>query len=209
VADFLPAGRYAGQAAICAWLTLYSMTRFNALNYPSGVLFRNEAVRRAGAFDVTMQTTGDIDFYFRVLRSSDLIIAEHVGAFVALHPGQSHRATNLDGTAWQEHCALITRHEDLLSQRYDVRDLRARMAAMAFLLGLYRSLSSATRDSARIHRYLARSTGVPLGALLYMTLAFVGARLRWRLRRRLPVRVTHALACLEPAFAAAGSVRVS
>ncbi|HUJ86591.1 MAG TPA: hypothetical protein VLX30_07040, partial [Burkholderiales bacterium] len=125
----------------------------NGLNYPSGVLFRRAAIDGL-RFESGWRTTGDIDFYFKVLERGDLGMADFVGCRVTRHPDQAHIQSNLDGTAIREHVQLI--------QRY-VRDsekarasLRSRFAGMCLALALVRSLSAGTWWSAEVHWKIAR-----------------------------------------------------
>jgi len=165
-----PSGIYDGARFAGDWLNYYARYRSNPLNYPSGVLFRRAAIG-AARFDPGWRTTGDIDFYFKVLRQGELGIATSTGCRVTRHAGQAHVGPNLDGTAMREHIALLERH--LGAGRG--AGLRKYLAGTCLALALRRCLHPATRSSAAIHWRLARELA-PLFAALFGLLSLVAYR---------------------------------
>jgi glycosyltransferase involved in cell wall biosynthesis len=109
-ADHVPPGVYAGRTAIAGVLQYKADYGYNPLNYPSGVLLRTEAVRRAGRFDTTMRMAADVDLFLRVLGEGDLLVTEHRGCDVTIHPNQE--GARLAGNA------DVMREEFLLLERF-------------------------------------------------------------------------------------------
>jgi hypothetical protein len=189
IADQFPPGIYSGENAVFSWLWLYGHSRFNALNYPSGVMMRRDALTRAGSFQEQMQTTGDIDYYFRLLEQGSLAVVGDTGCRITLHEGQAHRTANMDGTAIKEHLAVVRAHRALLESRGAYRRLVDQMYGIALVLGLVRLLRSKTRDSGRLHIDMARQSGVPWHRLLAASVRLVAGRVLWRLLPRLFMRL--------------------
>jgi hypothetical protein len=183
IANQFPPGIYTGDRVVFSWLWLYAHSRLNALNYPSGVLMRREAVKQAGLFQDQMQTTGDIDYYFRLLQQGSLAVIADTGCRITLHEGQAHRSTNLDGTAIKEHLAVVHAHRPLLERRRAYRRVVDQMHGLALLLGLVRVVRPATRESGWLHIQLALRAGVPWYRLLAASTRVIAGRLLWR---RLP-----------------------
>ncbi len=153
-ADFLP-GVYDGASFARTWFDFYARTRRNPLNYPSGVLFRRAVIGEL-RFETAWRTAGDIDFYFKVLRRSDLGIADLVGCEVTRHAAQAHVSPNLDGTAIREQLALLERYVEP-SEHARLRKL---LAGTCLALALTRGGASAA-----IHWRLAREITTLPGAL--------------------------------------------
>ena len=153
--DF-PPGIYDGRRFSRAWLEYYVHYRRNALNYPSGVLLRRPSLGGV-RFDESLKTGGDIDFFFRVLERGNLAISPALGAYVTRHRSQAHVGPNMDGTAMREMLALLEREAGA--------GLRDQFAGMCMAVAMQRALTG-TRESARVHLRLARSTGSGWGAAL-------------------------------------------
>lgn len=167
-ADDFPAGIYEGRAFAEAWLDYYVHYRRNPLNYPSGVLLRRSALDSALRFDQALQTGGDIDFFLRVLERGNLAIARAPGAYVTRHRSQAHVGPNMDGTAMREMLALLERRAG--------RGLHDQFAGMCVAVAVQRSLSPATRESARIHLRLARAAASGWAAALAGFLRLLACR---------------------------------
>lgn len=148
-ADDFPPGIYDGRSFARAWLDYYVHYRRNPLNYPSGVLLRRSFLEPGLRFDEALKTGGDIDFFMRALEHGNLAIVRSVGAYVTRHRSQAHVGPNMDGTAMRELLALLERRAGPA--------LRDQFAGMCVAVAVQRSLTAATRDSARIHLRLARS----------------------------------------------------
>ena len=153
-ANDFPAGIYDGKSVARIWFAYYAHYRRNPLNYPSGVMIRRSAA--AGLkFDERYVTTGDVDFYLRLLEHGDLAVVDSLGCYVTRHASQAHAAPNLDGTAIREHLRLLERLGGAVGTDAERRSLRRQLGGMSLGLAAHRSLSAATRDSARVHVALA------------------------------------------------------
>jgi glycosyltransferase involved in cell wall biosynthesis len=156
IANDFPPGVYDGRAMASRWLEYYAHYRRNPLNYPSGVLFRMACVHAAGRFDETFTTTGDIEFYLRVLQHGDLVISDALGCLITRHSRQTHVGPNLDGTAIREQLRLVERYAPQLGVRALPR-LRDQFGGMCLGLAAHRYWSGSTRESARLHVALGHS----------------------------------------------------
>jgi glycosyltransferase involved in cell wall biosynthesis len=171
VADDFPAGVYGGNAFPVQWMDYYFRYRRNPLNYPSGILFRRSAIDDL-RFSTEWKTTGDIDFYFNVLKRGDLGIADITGCEVTRHSQQAHVNLNLDGTAIREQIKLRNYHYPASG-----RDHIDKLLAGACLgIALLRVWRPGTRPSALTHWRLAlQLTTNPLAWLMGLS-TIVGYR---------------------------------
>jgi hypothetical protein len=189
IADQFAPGIYAGADAMFSWFWLYAHSRLNALNYPSGVMMRREAIVRAGSFQEHMQTAGDIDYYFKLLEHGSLAVLGDTGCLITLHEGQAHRGTNMDGTAIREHLAVVQAHKGPLESRAVYRRVLDQMHGLALVLGLFRLLRSKTRESGWVHIELARQGDMPWHRLILAAARLVAGRLLWRRLPRVFIRL--------------------
>lgn len=195
-ADDFPAGIYDGPGMVAAWLGYYAHYRRNPLNYPSGVMIRRAAA--AGLkFDERYVTTGDIDFFLRLLERGDLAITDSFGSCVTRHPLQAHTGPNLDGRAIREHVLLYEAFAAKTDGGPALKAMRRQLGGMSLGLALHRALSITTRESARIHAALAIEIAPGwMGALggltriVFCRLAkmFLGARAPYIARPMRPLR---------------------
>jgi glycosyltransferase involved in cell wall biosynthesis len=189
IAHQFPPGIYPGERAIFSWCWLYTHSRLNAFNYPSGIMMRREAVTQAGFFQERMRTTGDIDYYFRLLERGNLAVVADPGCRITLHEGQAHRTTNMDGTAIREHLEVVRAQRELLQSWGAYRRVMDQMYGLALTLGIARMLRAKTRDSGRLHVEIARRGGVPWHRLVWASIRLVTGRTLWWLLPRVFVRL--------------------
>jgi glycosyltransferase involved in cell wall biosynthesis len=129
-AHHIPAGRYDGTTAIAGVLRFTAEYGFNPLNYPSGILFRTDVVRQAGYFDTTMRLAADVDLFFRVLAAGDLLVADHVGCDITVHPDQEGARVSGDALVMREAYLLLERFGDALGSEQAVRHVADQLGGM-------------------------------------------------------------------------------
>ncbi|VTR93085.1 Marine sediment metagenome DNA, contig: S12H4_S07938 OS=marine sediment metagenome GN=S12H4_37299 PE=4 SV=1: Glycos_transf_2 [Gemmata massiliana] len=114
-ARHLAAGLYPGRDAIRSSLWTYAYYGFNPFNYPSGILLRRTALLQKTRFDERMLVAGDVDFFLRVLRYGDLLVADRIGCEVLLHDGQVSRKLAKMGYHLREMWQLTLANRDVLA----------------------------------------------------------------------------------------------
>lgn len=185
-ADHFPPGLYAGAAAIAGILWFRGEYAYNPLNYPSGILLHTATARQAGRFDETMRMAADLDFFFRVLMSGDLLIVDRPGCDLTIHPAQEGASLNGRVEVMEEEYLLLQRFGALLGSPRDLRRVTDQMGGLClrFALGGWRR---GNRESARRHLALARAHGSGLFAAAMACLRILTVRSLLRLGvRRLP-----------------------
>jgi len=157
-AHHFPPGSYPGATAIAAVLQFNAEYGFNPLNYPSGVLLRTDAVRRAGHFDTTMRMTADVDLFFRVLSAGDLIVADHVGCDITIHGAQEGARLSGDAVVMREAYELLERFGAALSSARSVRHVARQLGGLCARFAIQARYEGDV-ESARRHVALARAHG--------------------------------------------------
>jgi glycosyltransferase involved in cell wall biosynthesis len=104
-AEFAP-GVYEGPKVAPAILVYLARYGINPITAPSGVLFRREAILKAGPFDETFRVAGDLDLYLRMLSFGDLGVLHEVDCEIAFHEGQVSRRLRGDPGVMREVLAL-------------------------------------------------------------------------------------------------------
>jgi len=175
--NYFPAGLYDGDsvATACLWTMLWAGT--NPFNYPSGALFRADALKKELPFQARFGTPADIDIYLRTLQNGELIVVDEVGCEVIGHGGQYSSKAKQSGAFIDEMLTLLESRRALLASLGAYERFRAQLAAS-------------------IWAYRIRSKGVgqpanwPSFSLLQMAHAVsarLATRLLWRVgRQRLP-----------------------
>ena len=171
---YFPAGLYSGDNAAVAvlWTMLWAGT--NPLNYPSGVLFRADALKQELPFRDRFGTPADIDLYLRVLQHGHLIISDEVGCIVRGHAGQYSTRAKQSGAFIGEMLTLVESRRHLLAS-----------------LKLYECFRNQIAASVLAHRLrggvMATDPGWPSFSIWRQLIAAAGrliVKLRWRLGLR-------------------------
>jgi hypothetical protein len=151
----------------------------NPFNYPSGTLFRGDALKQELPFQERFGTPADIDLYLRTLRHGELIVLDEVGCEVIGHRAQFSTVAKQSGAFIDEMLVLLDSRRSLLSP-----------------MGIYDRFRSQLAASVLAHRLRThtRSRLLPAGwpafspwQILVATVARCSVRVWWRLGlRRLP-----------------------
>ena len=157
-ADHFPPGRYGGTTAVAGVLRFTADYGFNPLNYPSGVLLRTDAVRRAGHFDESMQLAADVDLFFRVLAAGDLLVADHVGCEITVHGGQEGSRVSRNALVMREAYLLLERFGETLGAPRSLRHVAKQLGGMCLRFAIQARIRG-DADSARQYLELARAHG--------------------------------------------------
>lgn len=107
-----------GEHAVRLWFELFCNNRLNYFSYPSGILFRSSACRAAGGFDISYDSVGDIDFYFRVLDFGGLVLYNGLSCYVMSHAGQLQRRTLADGVELGENFRVLDLSRAVVGKSY-------------------------------------------------------------------------------------------
>jgi glycosyltransferase involved in cell wall biosynthesis len=179
-ADHFPAGAYPGRTAIANVLRFKAEYGFNPLNYPSGVLLRTDAAKRAGHFETTMRMAADVDYFFRVLAAGDLLVSDRHGCDITIHREQEGAQLAGQAVVMEEEYLLLDRFGDALESERAVRRVAGYMGgfSLRFALGALRRRDKA---SAARHLALARSHGSSIVGMSVALLRIVILRLLLRI----------------------------
>ena len=172
-AHHFPPGSYSGKTAIGAVLQFTAEYGFNPLNYPSGVLLRTSAVRRAGHFDTSMSMAADVDLFLRMLETGDLLVADHVGCDITIHHGQEGARLSGDALVLREAYLLLERFGGALGSARSVRHVARQLGGMCARFAI-QARYEGDSVSARRHLELARRHGCG-NAGMAMALARIAA----------------------------------
>jgi hypothetical protein len=107
IADHIPSGVYDGVSVTPAWFWINYNYVANPLNFPSGVVFRANALRLCLPFREELGAPADIDMYLRVLRHGQLIISNDVGCSIIRHSGQESIRGGYGGILIEQSLRLI------------------------------------------------------------------------------------------------------
>jgi glycosyltransferase involved in cell wall biosynthesis len=157
-ADHFRPGRYAGDIAIAGVLRFTSEYGFNPLNYPSGILLRTEAVRRAGYFDTTMRIAADVDLFLRVLLEGDLLIVDRRGCDITIHREQEGARLTGDPVVMQEQYLLLGRFGAALGSPRAIRHVANQLGGLCLRFAIRAWFHGETR-SARQYIAMAHAEG--------------------------------------------------
>ena len=186
-ADHFPPGQYDGRTAVAGVLLFKADYGLNPLNYPSGVLLRTDAAKRAGHFDTTMRMAADVDFFFRVLAAGDLLVVDRSGCDITIHRAQEGAQLSGQAVVMEEDYLLLERFGSTLASERSVRRVANQLSGLClrFALGAWRRGDS---PSVSRHLALARSHGASLAnmAVALLRLAALRVLLRSLGRRLLP-----------------------
>lgn len=168
-ADHFPAGVYPGRTAIAGTLKFKADYGYNPINYPSGVLLRTSAVRRVGGFDASMRMAADMDLFFRVLSTGDLLVLDRLGCDITIHPHQEGARLTGQTVVMEEEYLLLDRYGAALESARERRRVNDRLGGMClrFALGGWWQGSPA---SSRDHVALGRLHGT---TMIGMVVSFV------------------------------------
>ena len=174
-ADHFPPGLYPGAMAIASILWFRGEYAYNPLNYPSGILLRTAAARRAGRFDETMRMAADLDFFFRILMSGDLLVIDRRGCDLTIHPAQEGASLNGRVEVMEEEYVLLRRFGALLDSPRTRRQVTDQIGGLClrFALGAWRR---GDHDAARRHIALGRAHGSTLTSMAAACLRILAAR---------------------------------
>jgi hypothetical protein len=174
-ADHFPPGLYPGAASVAGILWFRGEYGYNPLNYPSGILLRTVAARQAGMFDETMHMAADLDFFFRVLRTGDLLIVDRHGCDLTIHPAQEGAALSGRVEVMEEEYVLLHRFGALLGTPRALRHVTNQIGGLClrFALGGWRH---GDWESARRHLALARAHGSGLAVMAMACLRILTVR---------------------------------
>ena len=164
LAAYLPPGRYPGRAAIAGILRFKAEYGLNPLNYPSGILLRTEAARRAGPFDTTMRMSADMDLFLRMLSEGELLVVADRGCDITIHEQQEGARLSGAAVVMEEEYLLLERHGEALGSPRTVQrvaDLIGGFCLRFAIQAWYRG----DRASARQHLDLARAHGSSVVAM--------------------------------------------
>ena len=120
----LPPGVYDGREATYLGFWLQVFYGKNPFNCPSGVLVRRNAAEAVGLFDVDMQMTGDLEYYYRLLRHGGLAVMDAVGCDMMLHVAQESTHRGYTDKAITEFYRLIEDHADVINQYGSVAQIQ-------------------------------------------------------------------------------------
>lgn len=188
-------GVYAGADAVRAALWCQLFYGRNALNYPSGVLMRRDAAMRAGPFDERLRVTGDVDFFFRVLRQGAMIASDAVGCEIGEHAGQVGPQRARDGTLVREYLELLRRFEPMLAPH--AATLRRQVPGAALWLALAFWRRGLLPESALHCRLALALAPLPIGLVAFGTIALRRALLALSGLWLLPLHPTPASSASE------------
>lgn len=174
-ADHLPPGSYAGEDAIAGILWFKAYYGYNPLNYPSGILLRTDAIRRAGYFDEAMQMAGDVDLFLRVLDQGDLIVLHSFGCEITIHQHQEGSLLTDHPVVMEEEYALFERFRALVSAPV-YATLVQQLSGMCLIFA-WRQWRRGDTTTAQKHLELARSHGSNMLQMSAASLRLIGLRL--------------------------------
>ena len=193
-ADHFPPGVYPGATAIGGVLWFRGEYGYNPLNYPSGILIRTAAARRAGPFDVSMRMAADMDFFFRTLALGDLVVLDRHGCDITIHPDQEGVALTGWTEVMEEEYLLLDRFGALLGSARALRHVTDQIGGLCLrhALGNWRR---GERELGRRHIALARAHGARLPTMSAACLRIFVLRLLLRTLgiRRLPAGIRPAM----------------
>ena len=175
-ADHFRYGIYSGRQAIHGVLWFQAHYAYNPLNYPSGILLRREVAQQADQFDTTMQMSGDVDFFLRILEHGDLAVFDLLGCEIMIHTQQISVHLTGDTAPMLEQYALVERYRQLLEQAGMYRRIKQQLAAYA--LGMaFKYWRMGLKDACHAHYEIACSSGVRRTKALVAVLRMLGLRL--------------------------------
>lgn len=157
IADRFEPGIYAGHSVLPAWFWCTHFCGMNALNYPSGVLFRTSALRAALPFRAQIGGPAEIDLYFRVLAQGDLCVDGGLGCRVMRHSEQEGIRLRKTGDLLGQNLLLLDEHRQELEDVGAYKIIR-RQAACTVFAALVRALRSDRTVALRIWRLYRVST---------------------------------------------------
>ena len=192
-ADHFPAGLYPGAAAIGGVLWFRGEYGYNPLNYPSGILIRTAAARRAGPFDVSMRMAADMDFFFRTLALGDLLVLDRHGCDITIHSDQEGVALTGRTEVMEEEYLLLERFGERLGSARALRHVTDQIGGLCLrhAIGNWRR---GERELGRRHIALARAHGSRLATMAAACVRIFTLRLLLRVLgiRRLPAAIRRA-----------------
>jgi glycosyltransferase involved in cell wall biosynthesis len=176
IADRFEPGIYAGHSVLPAWFWCTHFCGMNALNYPSGVLFRTSALRAALPFRAQIGGPAEVDLYFRVMAQGDLCVDGGIGCRVMRHSEQEGTRLRKSGELLRQNLRLIDEHRQDLEAVDAYKSIRRQSACTVFAT-LLRALRSDRTVALRIWEDYR-------GSILTMVVA-VGNRAVFKLLARL------------------------
>jgi len=151
-------GRYLGQSVPAAWFWSSYHYGENPLNYPSGVVFRADALRACLPFRTDLGAPADIDMYLRVLRHGDLLVTDRIGCAVMAHEGQEGLKARAGNEVTRQQLALMDLFRAELEAAGAWETVRRQSAALA-LAALARTAFSHPGRIAEEYRSFGRGAG--------------------------------------------------
>ena len=154
IANAFRPGRYRGSSVVPAWFWYAFNYGSNPFNYPSGVLFRADALRACLPFRGELGAPADIDMFLRVLMHGDLLIRDQVGCEVLVHASQENRKAQASGALLRNQFDLVEAfHAEL--DAAGIYDRIRRQGACSVLAAMVRT----ARHSPALLRELYRAGG--------------------------------------------------
>lgn len=175
LADWFAPGIYLGSSVPPAWFWCTYFCGTNALNYPSGILFRTSALQAALPFRPELGAPADIDMYLRVLRHGDLAVADMVGCLVMRHPGQEGTKLRKAGELLQQDLNLLEEYRPEL-EKFRAYKMIQRQSACAILATIVRTFRSNWHLAFEIWRH----KGVTVPTMCLAAATRVAIRMRAR-----------------------------
>lgn len=174
IADGFAPGRYDGASVPAAWFWRSYSCGDNPLNYPSGVVFRADALRACLPFRTDLGAPADIDLFLRVLRHGELIVTDTVGCAVMEHAGQEGQKARNEVTRQQLALMEVFRAELEAAGAWE--SVRRQSSALAFAALARAALKAPGRLGEEY-----RSFGRGAGEMLVAAASLLGRRMRDRL----------------------------
>lgn len=164
--SFLAGGVYGQQAIIGLWYWVTGFYGRNIFNYPSGILFRGEPLRRALPFRSSYGSVADIDLFLRVLDHGDLLVTEDVGCEILVHPGQIASDVRRSGDYIRELLDLIESRRDSLENRCILRLVQRQVGASVLAWNLRRIADGDFKAFGRADRFGVSGRDIVIGGLV-------------------------------------------
>ena len=179
--EHLAPGLYHGRDVVPAALWVLSHYGHTIFGYPSGVLMRRDAVKKAGHFDTTSKQIGDVAYYLKLAQYGDLAVTDHAGSEVLDHPGGTTQQMLNNGTITQEWAGLARDWRGSVPSRRMYKQILGQTAMYSLFLA-QSHWRHKRRDAARQYWRAVKQT--PLSPLAYPIEAARFLRIRIPLIKR-------------------------
>lgn len=150
--DFLPPGQYEAKSITKAFFWTVANYGINIFNYPSGILLRGDAARRALPFKDDLGGPADIDYFLKALEYGDLLIDPIAGCEIIVHRSQTAKKNKQSGTMIVDLMRLALLYRDASSDRLYWQKVHRQLSAAVFAwslrqlkVGHFREAATATK----------------------------------------------------------------